>query len=331
MSFARPGYFGLFGVLPLLAVFFLWMFRRRRLLLERFADPSLLKQLLSGVSVVKQRVKPFLWLVAFSFFILALAEPQWGYQIETVKRRGVDLVIALDLSKSMLAQDVKPNRLERSKLEIESLFNTLKGDRVGLVAFAGDAFLQCPLTLDYATAKLFLNDLTVSSIPLGGTDLGGAILKAVSAFEGQEGGERVVLLITDGEDHGTQLERALEEASRQKVLIYPIGIGRSGGAPVPIVEENGQRHYLRDRSGEVVVSKPNWTVLEKVAVATGGKIGSVTSGKSSLEDIYEEEIAKRQKRDLASQQKRQYHHRFQWPLAVGIFFLYLEALISERK
>lgn len=331
MQFARPGYFGGFGILPLLVVFFLLMFRQRRLLLERFADPSLLKQLLSGVSVVKQRLKPFLILVAFSFFVLALAEPQWGYQIETVKRRGVDLVIALDVSNSMLAQDVKPNRLERAKLEIESLFNTLKGDRVGVIAFAGDAFLQCPLTLDYATAKLFLNDLTVASIPIGGTDLGGAVRKAVSAFEGQEGGERVVLLITDGEDHGTQLERSLEEAKEKKVLIYPIGIGRRGGAPVPILDESGQRRYLRDRSGEVVISKPDWAVLEQVAVATGGKVGSIGSGKTSLEDIYEEEITKREKKELASQQKRQYHHRFQWPLAVGLFFLYLEGLISERK
>ena len=331
MQFAKPDYFWLFGMLPVFILFCLFMFRRRRRLLERFAAPPLLKQLLSGVSVAKQRFKPFLILAALTFFILALAEPQWGFQVEEVKRRGIDLVIAVDVSKSMLAQDVKPNRLERSKLEIESLFNALRGDRVGVVAFAGDAFLQCPLTLDYATAKLFLKDLTVTSIPIGGTDLGGAIRKAVEAFEGQEGGERVVLLITDGEDHGAQLERVLSEAKKQRVAIYPIGIGRRGGAPLPVIDESGQRRYLRNRQGEVVISQPNWAVLEKIAVATGGKIGSIGSGKTSLEDIYEQEIAKREKRELASKQKRQYHHRFQWPLAVGIFFLYLEGLVSERK
>ena len=328
MQFARPGYFGWFGILPVVLLFYLLMFRRRRLLLERFADPSLLQQLLSGVSLIKQRLKPCFILLALTFLILALAQPQRGFQIEEVKRRGVDLVIALDVSKSMLAQDVKPNRLERARLEIESLLNTLRGDRVGLVGFAGDAFLQCPLTLDDATAKLFLKDLDVRSIPVGGTELGGAIHQAVSAFEVQEGGERVVLLITDGEDHGTRLERTLEEAKKQRVVIYPIGIGRRGGAPIPVVEEGGQRHYLRSREGEIVISKPNGTLLEKIAAATGGKVGAISSG---LEDIYVREIAKREKRELASQQKRQYHHRFQWPLAVGIFFLYLEGLISERK
>jgi len=287
--------------------------------------------ILQGVSGGRRWTKALLIGLAFSFLILTLAEPKWGFQIQEVKRRGVDLVIALDLSNSMLAQDVKPSRLQRAKLEIESLLKVIKGDRVGLVAFAGVAFLQCPLTLDYATVRLFLDDLNVASLPRAGTDLGQALRKSVEAFEGQEGGERIVFLMTDGEDHGRSLEEALSEAKKKGIVLYPVGLGRPEGSPIPIVEEGEERRYLRDREGEIVLSKADGTVLERIAAATGGKAGQIGSGTFSLRDLYQREIVPREKRELDTQQTKNYFHRFQWPLAAAIFFLYLEGVLSERK
>ena len=263
--------------------------------------------------------------------IFALADPKWGFHIEEVKRRGIDLIIALDVSKSMLAEDVKPSRLGRAKLEIESLLESLRGDRVGLVTFAGSSFIQCPLTLDYSTVKLFLEDVSIESIPRGGTDVGGAIRKSVEAFQGEEAGDRVVLLITDGEDHGETLDAALSEAKEKEIKIYPVGIGKTEGAPIPIEGEKGQVQYLRDRGGAVVLSKLDLGLLERIASATGGGGGVIGSGDFSVEDLYEKSIAKLEKGELGSTQKKEYHHRFQWPLAAGFILLYLEGLISERK
>ena len=330
MQFGKPQFFGLFGILPVLLLFYLFAFRERKRALKQFAG-ELTPRLLVGVSPVKQTLKPVLLLVALFFMILALCEPKWGFHIEEIKRRGVDLVIALDVSKSMLAEDLKPNRLTRARLEIESLLNRLPGDRVAFLVFAGSSYIQCPLTLDYGTVKLFLEDVTVESIPRGGTDIGGALRKAIEAFEGEEGGDRVILLLTDGEDHGGILEGALKEAKEKEIKIYPVGIGKQEGAPIPVQGEGGQVQYLRDRSGGVVLSKLDVGFLERIASATGGRGGVIGSGDFSLEELYEKSIARLEKGELASQQRKEYHHRFQWPLVAGVILLYLEGLLSERK
>ena len=331
MQFGKPNHFGLFGVLPVLVLVYIFTFRKRRAALEAFTGPALLPKLLVGVSAFKQRMKAALLVLSLFFMILALCEPKWGFHIEEVKRRGVDLVIALDVSKSMLAEDLKPNRLGRAKLEIGNLLDSLRGDRVGLVVFAGSHFIQCPLTLDYSTVKLFLEDVGIESIPRGGTDVGGAIKKAIEAFEGEEAGDRVVLLLTDGEDHGDQLDKALEEAKKKDIKIYPVGVGKTEGAPIPVQGEGDQMQYLRGKEGGVILSRLDSGLLQRIAGSTGGKGGVIGSGDFSLEDLYEKWISKLEKGELGSTQKKEYHHRFQWPLTVGFILLYLEGLLSERK
>ena len=331
MVFGRPDYFRLFWALPCLALFYLFRFYRGQKLLSRFADRELLPQLLSAVSFFRKRLKAALMVVSLGCLILTVSEPKWGFSIEEVKRHGVDLVIALDISKSMLAQDVKPSRLSRAKLEIANLLKTLKGDRVGLVIFAGDAFLQCPLTLDYAAVQLFLEDVSVTSISRGGSDIGGALREAVKAFQANEGGDRAVILITDGEDLGGRVDEALEAVQKEKIIVYPVGIGRPEGVPIPFEGEEREKRYVRDRQGEVVVSKLHPALLQKVASATGGRGGTIGTGFFSLEELYRHDIAKLEKRELGSEQKKEYHHRFQWPLAAAIFLLYLEGLLRERK
>ena len=331
MLFGNPHAFGFFGTLPLLVLFYLFAFKRRKSALEKFAGPTLTPKLLVGVSPFKQKLKPALLVVSIFFMILALAEPKWGFHMEEVKRRGVDLVIALDVSKSMLAEDLKPNRLSRAKLEIQNLLESLRGDRVGLVVFAGTSFIQCPLTLDYSTVKLFLEDVGIESIPRGGTDVGGAIKKSIEAFAGEEAGDRVIFLVTDGEDHGTSLDASLKEAQEKGIKIYPIGIGKSEGAPIPVAGEKGELQYLRDRDASVVLSKLDLGLLERIASATGGRGGVIGSGDFSLEDLYERSVTKLEKAELGSSQKKEYHHRFQWPLAAGLVLLYLEGLLSEKK
>lgn len=331
MQFGKGEYLWLLGMIPLLALFYGMMFQKRRKALFQFADPQVVEKLLVAVSPFKRKIKVALFLFSLSFMIFSLMEPKWGFHMEEVRRRGIDLVIALDVSKSMLAQDVKPDRLSRAKLEIESLFERLGGDRVALVGFAGSAFIQCPLTLDYATAKLFLEDMTIQSIPRGGTDIGGAILKSLEAFQGEGGGEEAVILLTDGEDHGTALSQALEKAKKKKVTLYPVGIGKREGAPIPLTDEEGKIQYLRDSRGEVVLSRLDLRLLERIAAVTGGKGGVIGSGDFSLEALYEREISRLGKTELTSHQKKEYHHRFQWPLALAIACLVAEGILSERR
>jgi len=331
MQFGNPRAFLLFWILPALLLFYSLLFRERRSALEAFLGKTLSGRLLVGVSPLKRRLKAILIALSILFTIFALAEPKWGFEIREIKRRGADMVVALDVSKSMLAEDVKPNRLSRAKLEIENLFGELAGDRVALVPFAGSSFIQCPLTVDYATLKLFLDDVNVTSIPRGGTDIGGAIHKAIEAFEAGGEGGRVILLVTDGEDHGKALEGPLKEAKEKGITIYPIGIGRPEGAPIPSPEAEGKTAYVRNREGGVVLSKLDPKLLEQIAFATGGKGGVIGSGDFSLEDLYTHEIAKLDKAERETQQKKEYHHRFQWPLSIAIALLFFEGILSERK
>jgi len=330
MRYGNPDAFWFLLLIPCLALFYTVAFRQRRKALTRFGG-QLTERLLLANSPLKQKMKATLITFSVLWMALALVEPKWGFHMLEVKRRGIDLVIALDVSKSMLAEDIKPNRLARAKLEIESLFDRLKGDRVALVGFAGGSFIQCPLTLDYATARLFLDDMHVHSIPQGGTDIGGAILKSIAAFEGSEQGKQAILFLTDGEDHKGKLTEALNEAKKRDIPIYPVGIGKTEGAPIPSLEEGDGSRYLRDRQGEIVLSKLDPHLLEKIAVTTGGKVGLLGTGSFSLEDLYEKEIETLEKRELESQQKKEYHHRFQWPVAFALFLLTLEGLINERR
>jgi Ca-activated chloride channel family protein len=290
------------------------------------------EKLTASVSRPNQYFKAALLLLAVLTAVLAMAEIKYGFTWEEVQRRGVDIVVALDVSDSMLVEDAESdgnlNRLTRAKREINDLLRILEGDRIGLVAFAGAAFLECPLTLDYSAAEIFLDDLDTDLIPVKGTALGDAIDTSVKAFEGGAEQSRAVILITDGEDHGGRALKAAERAKDQNVRIFTIGIGRDGGAPIPAAGGG----FRRDRSGNIIMSKLDETTLQKIALTTGGKYVRSVSGDVDLEQIYSAGIkATLEDQDLGSKRRQRWEDRFQWVLSLALLALVLEPWIPERK
>jgi len=248
-----------------------------------------------------------------------------------VKREGQDIMIALDLSLSMMAEDIKPNRLEKAKHEIGSLIEKLQGDRIGLIGFAGKAFIQCPLTLDYGAAKMFLDIMEPDLIPVPGTGLGEAIKKALESYVEKERKYKVLILITDGEDHLGEPLKVAKIAGQEGVVIYTVGVGSLQPEPIPMYDERGNDLGLkRDRNGEVVMTKLDELTLEKIALETGGKYYRATAGEVELDKIYDH-ISQMEKKSLASKQFTQFEERFQELLGLVLFLLILEVMIPERR
>ncbi len=320
---------GLWGVL-LLILFFVLVYRHKEKLLQRFGHLELIKRILPGYN--KRRViwKNVLFILAYVFLVIALADPQIGTKLEQVKRKGVDIVIALDVSNSMKAEDIKPNRLEKAKHEIARFIDLLKGDRIGLVAFAGMAHLVCPLTLDYGAAKLFLQMMDTDLIPVQGTALGDAIKVAMKAFDQKDRKHKVLILITDGEDHEGNPVKIAKEAAKEGIIIYTIGIGSPQGVPIPVYDRNGNEvGFMKDRNGNVVTTKLDMATLQKIAFVTNGKYYMATSGQSELEKIYDE-INKMEKKELSARRFSQYEDRYQIFALIGLLFLLSEFFLPVR-
>ena len=248
-----------------------------------------------------------------------------------MKRKGLDILIALDTSKSMLAQDLKPSRIERSKLAIRDFVKYLKGDRIGLIAFSGSAFLQCPLTVDYGGFLLSLEDIDTEIIPKGGTNLSSAITEAVRSYSGAQKKYKVLVIITDGEDHKGNALSAAEEAKKEGIAVFCVGIGSREGELIPLKAEDGQARFLKDRQGNVVKSRLDESILQKIALATGGSYVRSTGAEFGLELLYRERLSKLEKRELEGKLAKHYEERFQIPLALAFLLLLVELLISERK
>lgn len=329
MKFADIRYLHLLWLLFAIIIFYIYIFKSNRKILARWGDLLLVNRLIMNVSFAKKRLKIILILTSILFIIITLAQPQWGYHWEELKRKGIDIIIVLDTSKSMLADDIKPNRLEFAKLQIEDLLKILNGDRIGLVLFAGTSFLQCPLTLDYSAFRLFLDNIDTDIIPQPGTDIGGAIRKALGGFEKESKKHRAIILITDGEDHSGALESATQEAKNQGVPIYVVGIGSREGTPIPIIDEKGNKNYLKDKNGNIVLSKMDDIALKKVALTTGGAY--IDGNSMDLEKIYSERISKIEKKELESTRRKIYENRFQWPLTIAFLLLVIEGIVDERK
>ncbi len=332
MKLGAPEYFWLLWVVAAAVVFQIYVGRTKRRLLQRFASHQLLARITADVSVPRQRLKTALVLGGLLFLVLALVQIKWGYHWEDVQRQGVDLVVALDVSDSMLAKDAgtgdELSRLERAKREISDLINLLDGDRIALVAFAGAAFLECPLTLDYSAAMLFLNDIDTDIIPIKGTAIADALRASTSAFESGKGDSRAVILITDGEDHSGQAMTAAEEAQKMGIRVFTIGIGKPQGAPIP----NPDGGFRKDNRGEIIYSKMDEPTLQKIALTTGGKYVRSVSGDMDLENIYTQGIkASLQERELESSRRKRYEHRFQWLLGLALLMLALEPLLQDRR
>ena len=314
-------------LIPSLIVFFVLVFRWKRQAMSRFGNLLLLEQLTPTYSRKRSVWKIVLMLAALSFMILALARPQLGTALEEVKRKGVDVIVAIDVSESMNAQDIAPSRLDKARHEVSSLIDKLEGDRIGLIAFAGEAFVQCPLTLDYGAAKIFLDVLGPNLIPTPGTDVAKAIQMAMKSFESTERQHKVLVLITDGEHHGDDVLPTAEEAEREGLVIYTVGIGSAQGVPIPVEQQGG---FKKSNSGDVVVTKLDELTLEKIALQTGGKYYRASSSEAELDRIYED-IAGMEKKELASLKFSQFEERFQYVLALAFVLLVIELLLSERR
>ncbi len=331
MRFAEPtGFLILTGVF-LMTIFVFWAVARKKKLLARFGDLPLLMKTAPYISFARQRTKAVLLLLALVFLSVTLARLQFGTHLELLKREGIDVIVALDVSNSMLAQDMKPNRLEKAKQEIRSIIDRLAGDRIGLVAFAGEAFVQCPLTLDYSAARMLLEAMDIRSVSIQGTSLSSAIDVARRSFSQKEKKHKVLLLLTDGEDHTGTTEEAAKEARKDGIKIYTVGIGSPAGEPIPVLDRNGKQvGFKKDEKGEVVVSRLDETTLQTISLATGGKYYHATAGEMELDKIFTE-ISKLEKKELEGTLVTRYDDRYQWPLLIAMFLIVGEFFLPERK
>lgn len=320
---------GLISV-PLLIVFLIYALRKRRTDLQRFAEARLLPTLTPDLDLRRHHWRAVLGVIAASLALVAAAGPRWGFHWEEVHREGIDLVIALDTSRSMLAEDVKPNRLERAKLALQDLVRQLNGDRVGLVAFSGAAFVQCPLTLDYEVFNETLRAINTDIIPKGGTAVAEAVSTSIEALAEHQGKHAAILLVTDGEDHEGKVEEAAQVAADKGIKIYTVGIGTSDGELIPLTV-NGQPTFLKDRRGQVVKSRLDRNTLEAVATTTGGAFVHGSGPSLGLDEIYSEYISQMEKRELKSTVEKRFEERFQLPLVLAFALLAVEPLISNRR
>jgi Ca-activated chloride channel family protein len=323
----------LFGLLlvPALGVLFWGTRQARKRALAQFGDLALVQKLSATLSRRARAAKGVLMLVAVTFLILALARPQFGTRVETVTSEGQDVMVVLDVSRSMLAEDVSPNRLERARLEIMRIVQRLNGDRIGLVAFAGNAFVQSPLTVDYGAAALFLNAMDTDLIPIQGTNLGEALTVALDAFEEGTRDHRVLIVVTDGEDHEGEIEGALERARDEGVQIHTVGIGSLDGTPIPEFTASGERSgFVRDDEGAVVTTRLDESTLERVSEVTGGRYFPALGPGANLDPLVEE-VAGGEGRELEAREITLFDEQFQIFLGFALVLLLADGLIPERR
>jgi len=315
----------------IMALAYIVFFKSRQKALRRFVQAELLDRTVKSVSKKKQIIKAALVITAILFLIFTLIQPKWGYHWEEVERRGIDIVVAVDTSRSMLADDIKPNRLEAAKREIKDLIDILDGDRVGLVAFAGTAFLQCPLTLDYGAFSIFLDGIDTDLIPVGGTSFGEAIKKSMSAFSDKLKKHKAIVLITDGEDHqGNAIEMA-KAAKEKGIIIYTVGVGKKEGAYIKMRDDKGGEALLKDKEGKVVKSYLDEVLLNKIALETGGAYSPAYGIQWGLANIYTNFIAKMEEKQLGGRKIKLYEDRYQISLFTALILIVLESLIGERS
>lgn len=331
MQFGAIEYIHGLWVVLAVGLLLVWSARRGKVLLARFAHVEMLQRMLGHVSMRRKAWKRVLIVTGLTLLVIALMEPKWGYTWEQITRRGIDVIVAVDVSKSMLATDMKPSRLERARRSVVDLINIMDGDRIGLIAFAGGAYVLCPLTLDYGACKMFVDELEPQLVSRGGTRIGEAIRKAITSFEGQEKKHRALILITDGEDHESDPVGAAEEAAKHGIRIFCVGIGSKEGSPIQVQDAEGRMTYLKDRAGNVVLSKLDEETLKRIAYVTGGAYVRATATGLELDVLYRERIATMEQKELESTRQKRYIHRFQWPLALAAAVLIAEAMIDDRR
>lgn len=325
--FAHPIYLYLLAILPVLTIFYLYVVITGKRAIRRFGDPMLVLQLTPEVSRKRERLKFWLLFMSIAVTIFMIAGPQFGSKLETVKRQGVEIMICLDVSNSMMAEDIQPNRLEKAKQMLSRMTDSFTDDKVGLIVFAGDAFTQLPITSDYISAKMFMSSITPSMISTQGTAIGAAINLAMRSFTPNENSGKTIMLITDGENHEDDPVKAAAAAAEKGVNVNIVGIGLPKGAPIPL--DNGN-DYMRDGNGNIVITQLNEQMCQEIAAAGKGIYVRADNTNSALRAL-QSEINKMDKAELESKVYSEYDERFQTLAWIVLILLILEYLILERK
>lgn len=329
MHFSAKLYFFALTIIPLIVVFLIVMWRDKMKRLALFGDAQSVHRLIPSDTFERQKIKQVVWVGALVCVIIALAGPQFGAKMAEVHRRGIDVIIAVDTSLSMLAEDMMPNRMARAKAELAQLIRNLEGNRIGIIAFAGSSFVQCPLTLDNGAARMFLDFVRVGIIPQQGTEIGTAIRLATKTFASNERKHKALVLLTDGEDHESAPEEAAQEAKKEGVVIFTIGFGNAAGDVIPIKNAHGVVvDYKKDRQGKTIMSRLDPQVLERIAFATGGKYFQATTGALEAETIAND-INNLQKKDIKSTMHHQYEERFYYFVFIAFVLLFVEFFLKE--
>lgn len=329
-KFEHTIFFYGFAIVPLCIVI-AWAYfvslRRKR---NAIGDEKLVRRLLPFSSKSRRSWKLVLFLLGISSLILALCNLQTGSKLKEVKREGADIIVCLDVSNSMLAQDLSPDRLTRAKLALEKMIDMLEGDRLGIIIFAGEAYVQLPITTDYQSAKMFLSSINTGMVPIQGTNLADAINKGIESFGSDEGKNKAMIVISDGEDHEPAAIEAADEALRKGIIINCIGIGSESGVPIPIVENGIIKGYRKDRSGQTVVTKLNPDLLKSIAAKTNGVFVKASQSDLGLGAVLDR-LGEIDKQQIESKMYTDYEDQFQWFLLLALFFFGLEFFISERS
>lgn len=329
--FEHPDYLMALWLIPVFAALYFLYFRYKMKLLSRFAGKEMHSVLFGQKSFLREHIKFFMLLAAIAMLILAAANPQTGSKVEEVKQVGIDVYVCLDVSLSMNAEDLKPSRLTKAKNEIAALMRKLRGDRIGLIIFAGDAYIQFPLTGDYSAANLFLSAVDVNSVPYPGTAIAEALRLATDSFDYETPTSKVIVMITDGEDHEGDLQTAIETAREKDVLIYTIGMGTTSGAPIPVYNARGQQTgFKQDRQGNVVLSKLTEETLQYLAEAGGGKYYLASSYQSELDMIYED-LTNLDESEFGTRRITDYENKYYYFLIPALLILLIEFFVTERK
>ena len=328
--FSHPEYLYILLLIPLAIGLYWFATVLQKKAINRFGNFETLMLLMPGMSFKRGWLKTIIISVTIALIILGLAGPQFGSKLTEVKRKGIELIIALDVSNSMMAEDIQPNRLERAKQAISRLVDKLTDDRLGLIVFAGDAYVQLPITNDYISAKMFLSSINPGIVPKQGTAIGSAINLAASSFSPESKTSKVIVVISDGENHENDPVEAAKKAAEQGIYVYAIGIGSPQGSPIPASSNDSQQSFIKDKDGNVVVSKLDEETLSKLAVAGNGKYIRATNSQLGLLPLFDE-INKMQKTEMKEKVYSEYDDQFQYLFVFALILLFIEFLVLERK
>lgn len=326
----EPTYFIYFAVIPvIIAVFLLvlWWKKRKQ---KQFADSSLFQQLSPENSIFKSVLKLVIISLGFAFLIIALVNPKMGTKLETIKRQGVDIVFALDVSKSMLAEDIAPSRLDKAKQIITKVIDNLGSDRIGIIIYAGNAYPLLPITTDHAAAKMFLQNADPDMVSSQGTAINEALERGITFFDNKEQTNRFLFVVSDGEDHQENAASIAEQAKKAGIKVYTIGIGTENGGPIPIKENGSVISYKKDSQGEVVITKMKPEVLQEIADEGNGKYINGNKTQETTK-IVEDLLVKAEKSEFETKQFSDYKDQFQWFIGLGLLFLIIDVLLLEKK